>query len=134
MGISLLAALAMVLISGGEPPQDLAHCGAVSSGGVVMENGSAMIVGQPVAGIASSADYRVHFGTVHCLSAGVTNPPSCPADLNGDGEVGPADLAGLLASWGPCANPDDCPPDLNGDGEIGPFDLANLLATWGPCP
>lgn len=34
----------------------------------------------------------------------------CPADLNGDGEVGPADLAMLLASWGPCPLPDCCFP------------------------
>lgn len=133
MANSLLVALAMVLISGGGPPEDLAHCGAVSSGGVVMDNGSAMIVGQTVVGIASSANYQVRFGTIHCLRAGATTPPPCPADLNSDGEVGPADLAGLLASWGPCANPDDCPADLNGDDEVGPFDLATLLAAWGPC-
>ena len=44
----------------------------------------------------------------------------CPADLNGDGEVGAADLAMLLASWGPCdvcgdgvvEGPEECdPPD-----------------------
>ena len=28
--------------------------------------------------------------------------PGCPADLNGDGEVGPVDLAALLGAWGPC--------------------------------
>ena len=55
----------------------------------------------------------------------------CPADLNGDGEVGPADLAMLLAAWGICA---DCPADLSNDGEVGPLDLATLLASWGPCP
>ena len=54
-----------------------------------------------------------------------------PADLDGDGEVGAADLASLLASWGPCPG---CPADLNGDAEVGPFDLATLLAAWGPCP
>lgn len=50
------------------------------------------------------------------------------ADLDGDGEVGPADLAILLASWGPC---EGCPADLDGDGEVGPADLAMLLANWG---
>ena len=33
---------------------------------------------------------------------------SCLADLNGDGLVGPADLAQLLGSWGPC---EGCPAD-----------------------
>ncbi len=49
-------------------------------------------------------------------------------DLNGDGMVGPYDLALLLHSWGPC---DCCPADLNGDGVVGPFDLALLLGDWG---
>ena len=44
----------------------------------------------------------------------------CAADLNGDGVVGPADLAMLLGSWGPCEvcgdgvveGPEECdPPD-----------------------
>ena len=55
----------------------------------------------------------------------------CPADLDGDGMVGPADLAILLAAWGPVPTPD--PPDFDGDGDVGPFDLATLLANWGPC-
>ncbi len=36
----------------------------------------------------------------------------CDADLNGDGEIGPADLAMLLASWGPCP--------FCGDGNVDP--------------
>ncbi len=75
-------------------------------------------------------DYHCHphgdFGMVGAIAVSLP----CPADLNGDGDVGPADLASLLASWGPCA---DCPADLNGDGEVGPFDLATLLGAWGPC-
>jgi hypothetical protein len=50
------------------------------------------------------------------------------ADLNGDGVVGPADLAQLLATWGSCQN---CAADLNHDGAVGPADLAQLLAHWG---
>jgi hypothetical protein len=49
-------------------------------------------------------------------------------DLNGDGEVGPGDLAQLLASWGQCAG---CTADLDHDGAVGPADLAQLLAHWG---
>ena len=54
----------------------------------------------------------------------------CPEDLNGDGQVGPFDLAQLLGEWGP--NPGD-PADFNGDGIVGPFDLATLLFAWGSC-
>jgi hypothetical protein len=52
--------------------------------------------------------------------------PANPADLNGDGSVGPADLAALLAAWGTPG-----PGDLSGDGTVGPADLAALLAAWG---
>ncbi len=55
----------------------------------------------------------------------------CPADLDGDGAVGPADLAELLSTWGPC---EGCPADIDGDGLVGETDLAELLAAWGPCP
>ncbi|MCA9291535.1 MAG: VCBS repeat-containing protein [Phycisphaerales bacterium] len=50
-----------------------------------------------------------------------------PADLDGDGVVGPADLAVLLAEWGPCGA---CAADLDGDGVVGPADLGALLANW----
>ena len=54
-----------------------------------------------------------------------------PADLNQDGEVGPADLAELLAQWGPCDNCNSCPADLSSDCRVGPADLAEMLANWG---
>ncbi len=49
-------------------------------------------------------------------------------DLDGDGMVGPFDLAILLFSWGLC---DCCPADFDGNGAVGPFDLALLLSNWG---
>jgi hypothetical protein len=55
-------------------------------------------------------------------------PVNCPADLNGDGSVGSADLTILLAAWGTPG-----PGDLNGDGSVGSADLTILLAAWGPC-
>ena len=61
-------------------------------------------------------------------------PDPCPADITpagGDGIVGPADLASLLAAWGACAA---CPADFTADGAVGPADLAQLLANWGSCP
>ena len=55
---------------------------------------------------------------------------SCPGDTNGDGVIGSADLAEMLATWGGGAG---SPSDLNGDGIVDSSDLANLLAAWGPC-
>ncbi len=55
------------------------------------------------------------------------DPEPIAGDLDGDGDVDPADLAALLAAWGS----DDMNADLDGDGVVGPADLATLLANWG---
>jgi len=56
----------------------------------------------------------------------------CPADFDGDGDIGSRDLAILLAQWTPMPPPmpDPCPciADLNGDGVVGSSDLAIYLA------
>ncbi len=54
---------------------------------------------------------------------------SCPADLDGDGIVGAADLAILLGAWAGGGI-----GDLDGSGVVGGADLAILLGAWGPCP
>jgi len=55
-------------------------------------------------------------------------PPACPADLNDDGVVDGADLAGLLGQWGT-----DGTADLNDDGAVDGADLAAMLGAWGAC-
>lgn len=57
-----------------------------------------------------------------------------PADFNGDGVVGPADLAVLLGQWGVCQPSGPCTADIappGGDGVVGAGDLAVLLGSWG---
>lgn len=58
-------------------------------------------------------------------------PPTaneCPADVDGDGEVGGADLGILLGSFGgPGAG------DLDGNGMVDGGDIGLLLGAWGPC-
>ena len=56
--------------------------------------------------------------------------PVCAEDMDGDGEIGPFDLAVVLGNWG--FNPGH-QADLDHDGTVGPFDLALLLGAWGPC-
>ncbi len=56
----------------------------------------------------------------------------CLGDLDGSGDVDPADLASLLSQWGPCGG--TCTADFDGDGSVGPADLATLLSAWGDCP
>ncbi|MCH8851835.1 MAG: hypothetical protein IID41_04205 [Planctomycetes bacterium] len=77
-------------------------------------------------GDASTNDACVDGTCVFIPSTG-----DCPADLDGDGDVGAFDLANLLGSWGPNVGH---PADLTGDGSVGAEDLAILLGSWGPCP
>ncbi len=53
----------------------------------------------------------------------------CPADFDGDCDVGITDFLQLLAEWGLIG----APCDVNGGG-VGITDFLELLATWGPCP
>jgi hypothetical protein len=55
----------------------------------------------------------------------------CPADLDGDDDVGIVDFLLLLNQWG--TNPGG-PPDFDGDGTVGIVDFLELLLDWGPCP
>ena len=57
----------------------------------------------------------------------------CPADIDGDGTVGGADLSLLLGNWGPCSG-NGCAGDLDGNGIVSGADLTLLLGSWGLCP
>ncbi|MCH8969250.1 MAG: hypothetical protein IIA66_09055 [Planctomycetes bacterium] len=74
-------------------------------------------------------------------TAALAGGSSCPADLDGDLNVGAFDLALLLGGWGQCPDPctsgdpdATCAPDFDGDCAVGAFDLAVLLGSWGLCP
>ncbi len=58
----------------------------------------------------------------------------CPEDLNGDDQIGLADLAILLANYGQTdMGPED--GDFDGDGDVDLADLSQLLAVYGQdCP
>ena len=54
----------------------------------------------------------------------------CPGDLDGNLIVDGADLADLLAAWGPA---NDSGADITDDGIVDGQDLSVLLGTWGDC-
>lgn len=72
-------------------------------------------------------------GTAHNTVAGRSEAivwrsgDSVPGDVDGDGQVGVADLLAVLSAWGDCAG---CPEDLDGDGAVGVSDLLTVLAHW----
>jgi hypothetical protein len=65
-------------------------------------------------------------------SPGAAAGTCCPADLDGDGLVGAADLSALLSAWGARGTAAG-DADIDGDGSVGAADLAALLGAWGSC-
>jgi len=80
---------------------------------------------------APGFDNNTGFGRVNAFAALSATPSPLPADLDGDGDVGPMDLAILLGAWGPCGSCDGaCAADLDGNCSVGPEDLGILLGSW----
>ncbi len=73
---------------------------------------------------ATDAQFTAAFAAAEARLA-----PPCPADLDGDGAVGGADLGILLGGWGLPG-----PADLDRDGAVTGADLGALLGAWGACP
>ena len=68
---------------------------------------------------------RAQSAAIAWVSTHLLAPP-CPADINLDGTVGPADLGLLLGAWGTT----DFDADVNGSGLVDASDLALLLGAW----
>jgi hypothetical protein len=124
-------------------PSGATYLGNVFSGGLSATGGSPdalnnveqVHIGGPEIGVwtVRVVGTAVNAGTqgfALAISGEVNDPVvPCPADLTGDGQVGPSDLAILISTWG---GPGIA--DLDGSGDIGAADLALLIAAWGECP
>jgi len=91
--------------------------------------GVALAGGEALVGCYLDDDAGTASGSIYFFDVVKVGCP-CPADLDGDGDIGAADLAILLGAWGPC---EACPADFNGDNLVDAADLAELLGSWGPC-
>ena len=67
------------------------------------------------------------FGKAGCVVTAIG--AACPADLDGDGQVGGSDVGVMLSQWGGPGS-----GDLDGDGSVGGADFGLLLSEWGDCP
>lgn len=97
----------------------------ISSGGVVTADGSIIILGQPIAGLACATPT----GAPPCIHAGfvpAAAPPECLGDADGDGLVGFPDITDVLRNWG-SAGPRG---DADGDGVVSFPDITSILRNW----
>jgi hypothetical protein len=83
-----------------------------------------------ILGVGSINDSRAMLASGRPLGDPVTKllrlTPILAEDLDGDGSVGPTDLAVLLSAWGSKGGD----ADLDGDGSVDATDLARLLSAW----
>lgn len=102
------------------------------------------VAGDFIAGDVDEGDFAIYFARFDASNSDVIDfrvepihyadlefvmlSPPCPADLNGDGEIGLSDLAILLSNFGVVG---PSPADINGDGGVNLADLALLLASFG---
>jgi hypothetical protein len=71
------------------------------------------------------------WGLATVLPDGSYNPSApCPADLDGNGEVGVSDILAVIDTWGLS----DVPADIDDSGSVGVGDLLLLIDAWGDCP
>ncbi len=86
-------------------------------------------------GVIIASGFRTGQGT-HALLL-TPDPTCCPADLDGDGDVGVSDFLILLGAWGPCPDCGDCGvecvADIDCNCDVGTSDHLFLLGAWGPC-
>lgn len=61
--------------------------------------------------------------------------PSCPADVDWNGEVGITDLLMVLQEWGQGSGTTDFAGVNDGpDGIVDIYDFLGVIGAWGPCP
>ena len=84
-------------------------------------------------GMDISLDGRTIIGHTFFTGAWIVTLPGepCPADIDGDGDVGFSDLLAVITAWGPCPG---CPEDLDGNNAVEFADLLVVLTEWGRCP
>lgn len=98
----------------------------ISSGGVATSDGSIIVLGQPIAGLACSAQGSPAL-CVHPGFVAVVAPPACPGDADGNNVVNFADITKVLENWG-MPGPYG---DADGNNSVNFADITKILEFWG---
>lgn len=108
-------------------------------GGELLRFDSGLVVADPrypfpAVGIHVESE-RPELGCIQIRLDLAAAPDACPADLDGSGDVGLADLAILLSEFGRSGDATHADGDLDADRDVDLADLARLLAEFGTaCP
>lgn len=110
-------------------PEPTGACCFSTGGCLVFTEANCAIAGGSWMGSGTDCSDNDQSGTADACET------TCPGDLDGDGDVDLADLAGLLAHYGTASGASPSDGDMDGDGDVDLADLAALLAVYGaPCP
>ena len=120
--------IAGIIIGSGTETVDIAESTEISGTYSISGDTATVSVDLPIDYLfdLSGNEVAIQGGITVVASGTLPPPPPCPADLNGDGEVGFADLSVILSAW-----EDSDAGDANGDGVTNFSDLSVVLSEWG---
>jgi|GEM_PF-4572289 len=121
--------IAGIIIGSGSEVVDISESTEISGSYSVSGENATVTVSIPIDYLLdlSGNDVLIQ-GSITVVASGTLPPPppSCPADLNNDGQVGFADLSLVLSAW----EISDA-GDANGDGQTNFADISVVLSEWG---
>lgn len=121
--------IAGIIIGSGSEVVDIAESTEISGSYSVSGETATVTVSIPIDYLFDLSGNNVLIqGSITVVASGTLPPPppSCPADLNNDGQVGFADLSLILSAW----EVSDA-GDANGDGQTNFADISVVLSEWG---
>ena len=120
--------IAGIIIGSGTETVDIAESTEISGTYSISGDTATVSVDLPIDYLfdLSGNEVAIQGGITVVASGNLPNPPSCPADLNNDGQIGFSDLSLILSAW----EVSDA-GDANGDGQTNFADINVVLSEWG---
>ncbi|MAW42057.1 MAG: hypothetical protein CMJ30_06570 [Phycisphaerae bacterium] len=120
--------IAGIIIGSGTETVDIAESTEISGTYSISGDTATVSVDLPIDYLfdLSGNEVAIQGGITVVASGNLPKPPSCPADLNNDGQIGFSDLSLILSAW----EVSDA-GDANGDGQTNFADINVVLSEWG---